>query len=75
LLWALNAFEPRRLLGRYPGPMLVLVGPATDQPWMLHGMGQLPYRIVAGTGHRIQLDKPDEFNDILDEFLAGIGGG
>ena len=69
---ALNTFEPKRLLGRYDGPTLVVVTPATDQPWMLHRMGALPYRIVEGTGHWIHLDKPDEFNAILDELLAGI---
>jgi pimeloyl-ACP methyl ester carboxylesterase len=25
--------------------------------------------VVTGTGHWIQLDKPDEFNRLLDEFL------
>jgi pimeloyl-ACP methyl ester carboxylesterase len=25
--------------------------------------------VVTGTGHWIQLDKPEEFNRLLDEFL------
>jgi pimeloyl-ACP methyl ester carboxylesterase len=66
---ALNSFEPRKLLGRYKGPMLVIVTPQTDQEWMLHRMGDLPYRVVKSTGHWIQLEKPDEINAILDQFL------
>ena len=29
---------------------------------------------MAGTSHWMQLDKPDEFNRILDRFLEGIEG-
>jgi pimeloyl-ACP methyl ester carboxylesterase len=73
---ALDAFEPERLVGKYRGPILVVVTPQTDQPWMLHRMGAgMPFRIVEGTGHWIHLDKPAEFNAILDEFLAGIDWG
>jgi len=72
LFAALNAFKPKGLLGRFAGPTLVVVTPQTDQPWMLHRMGGLPHRVVEGTGHWIQLDKPDEVNAILDEFLAEI---
>ena len=67
---ALNSFEPRKLLGRYQGPILVVVTPQTDQEWMLHRMGNLPYRVVESTGHWIHLEKPAEFNAILDQFLA-----
>jgi pimeloyl-ACP methyl ester carboxylesterase len=36
----------------------------------LHRLGKgRPHRIVTGTGHWIQLDKPDELNRMLDEFL------
>jgi pimeloyl-ACP methyl ester carboxylesterase len=30
----------------------------------------MPHLTVTGTGHWIQLDRPDEFNRILDDFLA-----
>jgi pimeloyl-ACP methyl ester carboxylesterase len=30
--------------------------------------------VVTGTGHWIQLDKPDEFNRLLDEFLKTVSG-
>jgi pimeloyl-ACP methyl ester carboxylesterase len=67
---ALNSFEPRKLLGRYTGPTLVIVTPQTDQEWMLHRMGNLPYRVVESTSHWMQLEKPDEINAILDQFLV-----
>jgi pimeloyl-ACP methyl ester carboxylesterase len=46
------------------------VTPYNDQPFSLHRLGRgFPHRVVQGTGHWIQLDQPDEFNAILDEFL------
>lgn len=66
---ALNAFDPRKLVGRYKGPTLVLVTPQTDQEWALHRIGNLPYRVVESTGHWIQLEKPAELHAILDQFL------
>jgi pimeloyl-ACP methyl ester carboxylesterase len=72
---ALNAFDPQALVGRYNGPTLVIVRPQTDQDWMLHRIGKLPYRVVESTGHWIQLEKPAEVNALLDEFLvAGLNG-
>jgi pimeloyl-ACP methyl ester carboxylesterase len=32
----------------------------------------MPHLSVTGTGHRIQLDRPEEFNRILDEFLRTV---
>jgi pimeloyl-ACP methyl ester carboxylesterase len=29
----------------------------------------LPYRAVTGTSHWLHMDRPEEFNGILDEFL------
>jgi len=64
-------FDPDPSLARYRGPMLSIVTPSNDQPFSLHRLGQgFPHRVVQGTGHWIQLDKPDEFNRMLDEFLS-----
>lgn len=63
-------FDPDRSLARYRGPLLSIVTPFNDQPFSLHRLGEgFPHRVVQGTGHWIQLDKPDEFNRLLDEFL------
>jgi pimeloyl-ACP methyl ester carboxylesterase len=63
-------FDPGPSLARYRGPKLSIVTPYNDQPFSLHRLGKgFPHRMVQGTGHWIQLDKPEEFNRLLDEFL------
>lgn len=63
-------FDPLPALERYQGPMLSVVTPYNDQPFSLHRLGKgFPHLVVQDTGHWIQLDKPDEFNHMLDDFL------
>jgi pimeloyl-ACP methyl ester carboxylesterase len=63
-------FDPDPALARFQGPLLSIVTPYNDQPFSLHRLGRgFPHRVVQGTGHWIQLDKPEEFNHLLDEFL------
>ena len=63
-------FDPDPALARYTGPKLSIVTPHNDMPFSLHRLGKgFPYRIVEGTGHWIQLDKPGEVNRMLDEFI------
>ena len=63
-------FDPEPALARYSGPKLSIVTPHNDMPSSLHRLGKsFPHRMVEGTGHWIQLDKPDDFNRMLDEFL------
>jgi pimeloyl-ACP methyl ester carboxylesterase len=64
-------FDPDPALAAYHGPLLSVVTPHNDQPFSLHRLGKgFPHRIVTGTGHWIQLDRPEEVNRILDEFLG-----
>jgi pimeloyl-ACP methyl ester carboxylesterase len=64
-------FDPDPALARYAGPKLSVVTPSNDQAFSLHRLGRgFPHRIVTGTGHWIQLDKPEEFNGIMDDFLS-----
>jgi len=66
----LMQFDPHPALARYQGPKLSIVTPHNDTPSSLHRLGKgFPHRMVEGTGHWIQLDKPDDFNRMLDEFL------
>jgi pimeloyl-ACP methyl ester carboxylesterase len=52
---------------------LSVVTPNNDQPFSLHRLGKgFSHRIVTGTGHWIQLDKPDQINQIVEEFLETI---
>jgi pimeloyl-ACP methyl ester carboxylesterase len=63
-------FDPHPALAQFRGPMLAIVTPSNDAPFSLHRLGKgFPHRVVTGTGHWIQLDKPDEFNRMMDEFL------
>lgn len=63
-------FDPDPALARYRGPIHSIVTPSNDAPFSLHRLGQgFRYKVITGTGHWIQLDKPDEFNQIMDEFL------
>lgn len=63
-------FDPHPALARYQGPRLSIVTPNNNMPSSLHRLGKgFPHRMVEGTGHWIQLDKPEEFNRLLDEFL------
>ena len=66
-------FDPDPALARYNGPRLSIVTPHNDMPSSLHRLGKgFPHHVVQGTGHWIQLDKPDEFNRLLDEFLKTV---
>jgi pimeloyl-ACP methyl ester carboxylesterase len=68
-------FDPDPALARYREPILSVVTPYNDAPFSLHRLGKgFPHRVVQGTGHWIQLDKPDEFNQLMDEFLETTKG-
>jgi pimeloyl-ACP methyl ester carboxylesterase len=68
-------FDPDPSLAGYRGPILSVITPFNDQPFSLHRLGAgFPHRVVQGTGHWIQLEKPEEFNRVLDEFLETVNG-
>lgn len=72
-LLALRQYDPLPALQRYPGLMRTVVTPANDDPSSLHQLyPQLPVTRMTGVGHWLQLDKPAEFNDILDNFLQQV---
>jgi pimeloyl-ACP methyl ester carboxylesterase len=56
------------------GRALAVVADGNDGPTALHELlPHLPRRTVTGTGHWLHMDRPEEFNRILDEFLGGGG--
>jgi pimeloyl-ACP methyl ester carboxylesterase len=70
VLRSVLAFDPEPALARYQGPILSVVSPSNDQAFSLHRLGNgFPHQVVTGTGHWIQLDRPDEVNRLIDEFL------
>ena len=63
-------FDPKPALATYRGPALVVITPSNDFPFSIQRLkGGPPHRVVEGTGHWIQLDKPAEVSRILDQFL------
>ena len=66
-------FDPCPALQRYPGPKLILYTPSGDTPNDLqHLMRDVPHQSFADTSHWMQMDEPDEFNQVLDAFLASV---
>jgi pimeloyl-ACP methyl ester carboxylesterase len=73
IIKSLFADDPVPALRRYPGPMLIVVTSRNDQPYDLQRLlPQLPNAMIAGTSHWPHLDKPDEFDRVLDGFLAKV---
>jgi len=70
LFRAVLQFDPGPLLSAYQGPIMSIVTPQNDQPFSLHRLGAgFPHKVISGTGHWIQLDRPELINQLLDEFL------
>jgi pimeloyl-ACP methyl ester carboxylesterase len=70
-LHAVMAYDPKPALARRRPPTLAVVTPANDFPYSMHKVGSgLPHRVIEGTGHWLQIERPTEFNRILDQFLA-----
>lgn len=65
------AFDPLPDLAKYEGPKLSVT--TTDMPHELHNLvPDLAHEVVTGTSHWVHMDRPDDFNRTLDEFLAEI---
>jgi 3-oxoadipate enol-lactonase len=61
------------LLEAYHGPKLAIVAADIESPMSLHmQFPQIPVKKMTGVGHWLMMDKPDEFNRLLDEFLATV---
>jgi pimeloyl-ACP methyl ester carboxylesterase len=67
-------YQPLPALARYPGPKLSIVSDMNRLPFSLHNLlPDLPVRPMTGTGHWVQMDRPETFNRLLDEFVAAVG--
>jgi pimeloyl-ACP methyl ester carboxylesterase len=73
LIQAIFDYDPVPALRRYRGPKLAVITPDQDNPYDLHRLvADLPHKVVTGTSHWLQMDKPEEFNRILDAFLEEV---
>jgi pimeloyl-ACP methyl ester carboxylesterase len=69
-LHAVMAFDPKPALAGFRGPTLAVITPANDFPYSMHRVGAgLPHRVIPGTGHWLQLERPEEFNRIMEGLL------
>ncbi len=71
MISAVFQFDPLPPLQHYKGPAMIVYTDSEDKiPNALHHqLKNIPGKMVKGTSHWIQLDKPDVFNNILDDFL------
>jgi hypothetical protein len=68
-----SKYDPLPALRRYGVPTLAVVTPLNDAPFGLHNLGaDLPHTACTVPGHGLQMDIPEEFYRILDEFLAWV---
>ena len=73
IIGALFKDDPLASLDRYRGPKLVVYTASGDTPNDLQNLRPaIPRKLIAGTSHWPHLDKPGEFTQVLDEFLAAV---
>ncbi len=69
---SLYSFDPAPALAAYQGPRLHIASFLADNPVAIHrAFKDMPVRIVRDASHWLMMDRPEEFNGILDDFLAG----
>lgn len=72
-LGGLLDIDMAKLLAAYHGPRLAIAAADIESPASLHAQfPDIPVNKIHGAGHWLMMDKPTEFNAILDEFLAGL---
>ena len=70
LIDAAFAFDPVPAMKAYPGPKGIIDTKHGDRRDALYRqMPDVPREVIAGTSHWPQLDRPFEFNRVLDTFL------
>jgi pimeloyl-ACP methyl ester carboxylesterase len=73
MIGAIFEFDPLPDLARYPGPKLIIDTSHGDNAMALHRqVPDVSRKVIAGTSHWAHMDKPQEFNRLLDEFLAWL---
>jgi pimeloyl-ACP methyl ester carboxylesterase len=73
IIGTLMRYDPVPPLTQYPGPKLAVHASRENTPNDLQNLiPGLPHRTIEQASHWMHMDKPEEFNRILDEFLAGV---
>jgi pimeloyl-ACP methyl ester carboxylesterase len=71
-LEAAFSHSPVADLATYGGPVLSVVSELNDLPFSLHRVTELETRLLGGTSHWLMMDRPQDFNRILGEFLSRL---
>lgn len=70
---ALIDYDPVSALARYPGARLLVISPIGDNASALHHhVEALPHVLIDDVGHWLQMDRPAEFNAVLDRFIDEV---
>jgi pimeloyl-ACP methyl ester carboxylesterase len=70
---AFAQWNPEAALDAWKGPIFILAGEASDTGASLYRLRpRIPYEVVKGTGHWLQLDAPDIVAEAIRRFLARI---
>lgn len=70
-LSSLPSFDAVTPLAAFSGPKLSVIAEQHASPSALHEIVEdMPVRSIAGVSHWLHMDRPEEFNEILDEFLV-----
>jgi pimeloyl-ACP methyl ester carboxylesterase len=73
IIGAIFDYDPLPALSGYDGAKLIIDTAHGDGPTSLHNqMPDIKRKVIPGTSHWPHMDKPQEFNRLLDEFLAWI---
>lgn len=73
---SMRRFDPRTALEAYGGPVLSVISDLNNTPFSLHNaIPEVDTAQVQGTGHWLQMDKPGEFNRLLDAFVEEVEAG
>ena len=72
-LASLLTFDPLPALQRYRGARRTIFTHLNERPEAYQRIAKdLPSQRIDGTGHWLQLDKPDEINAAIDDFLTEV---
>jgi pimeloyl-ACP methyl ester carboxylesterase len=70
---SLFAYDPKPALKAFTGPMLAINTPENNEPFSLHKLQPaMKVVVIEGASHWVMMDKPEEFNASMEEFLKGI---
>jgi pimeloyl-ACP methyl ester carboxylesterase len=68
---SLRTFDPVTPLQDFAGPRLTIITALNQQPSSLQNLVDgLPHRRMDGVSHWLMMDRPEEFNRWMDDFLA-----